>query len=184
MQLISICRWYSHQNYVCIFKIFKSKLLYIIDNACHIQLNRFQHGRKDNFEDMLRRDSKKHGSQTTESTKSETTSQLEAGGGPAKSSAKTASSKSQQGRQEGGRRNKEVLRASHSSDVQQANLLKPPATTQVPRTSTRLRKRIQGGPPIEDVDVDVDEPIIHEPIIKSPFRAIRGEGNSFHGWRN
>ena len=29
-----------------------------------------------------------------------------------------------------------------------------------------------------------DEIIITKPITKSPFKAIRGEGNSFHGWCN
>ena len=27
-----------------------------------------------------------------------------------------------------------------------------------------------------------DEIIIRKPVTKSPFKAIRGEGNSFHGW--
>ena len=36
----------------------------------------------------------------------------------------------------------------------------------------------------EDVEAveDTDEITIHKPYAKSPFKAIRGEGNSFHGW--
>ena len=30
--------------------------------------------------------------------------------------------------------------------------------------------------------IQKDEEIIHKPQTKSPFKAIRGEGNSFHGW--
>ena len=29
---------------------------------------------------------------------------------------------------------------------------------------------------------DTEEITIHKPFVKSPFKAIRGDGNSFHGW--
>ena len=104
---------------------------------------RFAHGKKDEFEEMVRRGSKDH--------------------------------------------TKNIEMAKQGKERKNKNAIEPEQEIPEKRTSEGEKPATKMGLPsdeqIKEMEyIQKDEQIIHKPQTKSPFKAIRGEGNSFHGW--
>ena len=104
---------------------------------------RFAHGKKDEFEEMVRRGSKDHA--------------------------------------------KNIETEKQGKESKSKNAIEPELEIPEKRSSKVEKEATRMGLPsdeqIKEMEyIQKDEEIIHKPQTKSPFKAIRGEGNSFHGW--
>ena len=75
------------------------------------------------------------------------------------------------------RRNKKGVDQEVTAPDKRSSRLGKQKTTELAVPSDEQLKEMESSHNLEEDDV-----VIRKPQTKSPFKAIRGEGNSFHGW--
>ena len=166
---------------------------------------RFQHGRADRFEEMIRRDSKKHqreskgqGASKIDANQHEGLDQTplqstEIADETAKTDFVTDKYKAPPGTRN--KRSEAIINKSTNdeSSKRKSKRKKSLMVEEIAEPPERFPKRLRRAPKEnlstkekrkEDDDAEIKRITVNQQSSSnSPFRAIRGAGNSFHGWR-